>query len=183
MNRSKISLPTVNGLRLFQSSLMATQYLKIGSWPAVRSWAVGENTFDSNRRDTSNRYASHVVKMISNLNPEQICILSEGDPSEQLVYLHRYNRNTVDVVLRYLRDYKTKIRAQIAVLKGNNDAQSVRDLMKYEKIDKDLDEYEQMLYSLALKHIELDLDDGVKVNYGKLGSVLYPVDGLNREKK
>ena len=108
---------------------------------------------------------------------------SPGGSFNALVYLHRYNKNTVDVVLKYLRDYKTKIRAQIAVLKGNNDAQSVRDLIKYDKIDKDLDEYEQMLYSLALKHVDLDLDDGVKVNYGKLGNALYPVDGLNREKK
>ena len=30
-----------------------------------------------------------------------------------------------------------------------------------------------------LNKIELDLDDGVKVNYGKLGDVLEKVKGLN----
>lgn len=98
MNRSKISLPTVNGLRLYQSSLMATQYLKIGNWPAVRSWAVNENIFDSNRTDTSNRYASHVVKMISTLTPDQLHILSEGDSSEQLAMLWLGFCKTFDVI-------------------------------------------------------------------------------------
>lgn len=87
MNRSKISLPTVTGLRLYQSSLMATQYLKTENWSAVRNWAVNENIFDSSRKDTSNRYASHVIKMISNLTLDQIHILSEGDSSEQLAML------------------------------------------------------------------------------------------------
>jgi hypothetical protein len=31
----------------------------------------------------------------------------------------------------------------------------------------------------AQKRIELDLDDGVKVNYGKLGAILAKVKGLN----
>lgn len=140
--------------------------------------ALGKNLRDYFIKDF---YANHLK--IYQKRPIYWMFSSPGGSFNALVYLHRYNRNTVDVVLRYLRDYKTKIRAQIAVLKGSNDAQSVRDLMKYDKIDKDLDEYEQMLYSLALKHVELDLDDGVKVNYGKLGNALYPVDGLNREKK
>lgn len=98
MNRSKISLPTVTGLRLFQSSLMANQYLKIGNWPAVRSWAVNENIFDSSRTDTSNRYASHVVKMISTLTQSQLNILSEGDSSEQLAMLWLGFCKTFDVI-------------------------------------------------------------------------------------
>ena len=154
----------------------------------------GSDTYDANLRYvekalgrslrdyfTKDFYQNHLK--IYQKRPIYWMFSSPGGSFNALVYLHRYNRNTVDVVLKYLRDYKTKIRAQIAVLKGNNDAQSVRDLMKYEKIDKDLDEYEQILYSLALKHVDLNLDDGVKVNYGKLGNALYPVDGLNREKK
>ena len=140
--------------------------------------ALGKSLRDYFMKDF---YSNHLK--IYQKRPIYWMFSSPGGSFNALVYLHRYNKNTVDVVLRYLRDYRTKIQAQIKVLKGNGDAQSLRDLIKYEKIDKDLDEYDQMLYSLALKHIELDLDDGVKVNYGKLGNALYQVDGLNREKK
>lgn len=34
-------------------------------------------------------------------------------------------------------------------------------------------------FLLTTQRIELDLDDGVKVNYGKLGDVLETVKGLN----
>lgn len=130
---------------------------------------------------TKDFYSNHLK--IYQKRPIYWMFSSPGGSFNALVYLHRYNKNTADVVLRYLRDYRTKIQAQIKVLRGNDDARSVHDLIRYEKIDKDLDEYDQMLYSLALKHVELDLDDGVKVNYGKFGRALYPVDGLNREKK
>lgn len=98
MNKNKVSLPTVTGLKLFQGSVMATLYLKTGSWSAVRSWAVNENIFDTNRTETSARYASHVIKMISTLNQEQLHILSEGDSSEQLAMLWLGFCRTFDVV-------------------------------------------------------------------------------------
>jgi hypothetical protein len=36
-----------------------------------------------------------------------------------------------------------------------------------------------VLYPLASERIALDLDDGVKVNYGRLGALLEKVKGLN----
>lgn len=36
-----------------------------------------------------------------------------------------------------------------------------------------------MVRPLAEKRIELDLDDGVKVNYGRLETILAKVKGLN----
>ena len=39
----------------------------------------------------------------------------------------------------------------------------------------------EVLYPLATEHIELDLDDGVKTNYLKLGSVLKKIPGLDAE--
>jgi energy-converting hydrogenase A subunit M len=48
------------------------------------------------------------------------------------------------------------------------------------KVLKELETWERdVVYPLALKRVELDLDDGVKVNYGKLGAVLERVKGLN----
>jgi hypothetical protein len=42
-----------------------------------------------------------------------------------------------------------------------------------------LKEYEDdVLYPLATEQVKIDLDDGVKVNYGKFGSALGKVKGL-----
>ena len=85
--------------------------------------------------------------------------------------------------MQYLREFRTKIQAQIEICKRSETSAMERELLKHERTLKDLDAYESILYSLAIKHFELDLDDGVKVNYGKIGNVLYPVEGLNKEKK
>ena len=51
--------------------------------------------------------------------------------------------------------------------------------MKYAKAKKELDEYEKnVLYPLSTERIEIDLDDGVKVNYKKFGVALRKVAAL-----
>lgn len=43
----------------------------------------------------------------------------------------------------------------------------------------ELEEYEhEVLYPLASQQIEIDLDDGVKVNYPKFGAALKKIPGL-----
>ncbi len=43
----------------------------------------------------------------------------------------------------------------------------------------ELKEYEDdVLYPLATEQVSIDLDDGVKVNYGKFGAALSPIKGL-----
>lgn len=43
----------------------------------------------------------------------------------------------------------------------------------------ELKEYEgEVLYPLATEQVKIDLDDGVKVNYGKFGGALSPIKGL-----
>ena len=44
----------------------------------------------------------------------------------------------------------------------------------------ELEEYErEVLYPLATEQVEIDLDDGVKVNYPKFGSALKKITGLS----
>ena len=44
----------------------------------------------------------------------------------------------------------------------------------------ELDDYErETLYPLATQQVALDLDDGVKVNYVKLGAALKKIPGLD----
>ena len=106
-----------------------------------------------------------------------------------LIYLHRYTKDTLNQVLNnYFRPYLQKLEARLAQLgldQLNDDLPSrerTAARKEAEKITKGLKEcqaWEQdALLPLAQQRIELDLDDGVKVNYLKLQDVLAPIPGL-----
>ena len=106
-----------------------------------------------------------------------------------LIYLHRYTRDTMNLVLnRYLREYEVKLRHRIEHLaRVQADANtSTRDKTaarkesdKLMKALHDCEEWErQTVLPLAQARIELDLDDGVKTNYLKLGEAMAPIPGL-----
>lgn len=107
-----------------------------------------------------------------------------------LLYLHRCNRDTMNVLLnRYLREYQVKLRNRIAHLSHAQTNESIRpsdktaarkESDKFTKILRECEEWErQVILPLAQQRIELDLDDGVKVNYLKLGEALAPIPGLS----
>ena len=104
--------------------------------------------------------------------------------------MHRYRPDTVSVVLNdYLREFRAKLAARRAHLEHlersaettpRDKTQAVKEIVKIEKILNELQEYEdQILYPLATQQIEIDLDDGVKVNYAKFGQALAHVRGLS----
>ena len=106
-----------------------------------------------------------------------------------LIYLHRYTKDTLNLVLNnYLRPYLQKLEARLAQLGLDqlNDALPARERTaarkeaeKITKVLKECQAWEQdSLLPLAQQRIELDLDDGVKVNYLKLQDVLAPIPGL-----
>ncbi len=106
-----------------------------------------------------------------------------------LIYLHRYTKDTLNLVLNnYFRPYLQKLEARQAQLGLDqlNDALPSRDRTaarkeaeKITKVLKECQAWEQdALLPLAQQRIELDLDDGVKVNYLKLQDVLAPIPGL-----
>jgi len=107
-------------------------------------------------------------------------------------YLHRYNKDTISIVLNnYLREYQTKLNAKVEYLSGLNVSYSVsakektKALKEKEKLNKiiaELNSYEKdILYPMATQQIEIDLDDGVKVNYNKFGKALQKVAGLSKK--
>lgn len=107
-----------------------------------------------------------------------------------LIYMHRYRPDTVSVVLNgYLREYRDKLIAQKAHLEGvSNSANSsqsdktkaLKDIEKISKVIIELDEYERdTLFPLATEQVEIDLDDGVKINYAKFGAALKNIPGLS----
>ena len=107
-----------------------------------------------------------------------------------LVYMHRYRADTVSTILNgYLREYRSKLSTKINQLEAVETSadssqaaktKALKDIEAMRKVIKELIEYEQeVLYPLATQKIELDLDDGVKVNYNKLGKALQKVAGLS----
>jgi hypothetical protein len=105
-----------------------------------------------------------------------------------LLYLHRYTRDTMNLVLnRYLRDYQVKLRNRLAHLTqvqataptAREKTEARKETDKLTKTLHECDEWErQTVLPLAQARIELDLDDGVKTNYLKLGEALAPIAGL-----
>ncbi|MCV7059245.1 BREX-1 system adenine-specific DNA-methyltransferase PglX [Mycolicibacterium gilvum] len=93
-----------------------------------------------------------------------------------LIYLHRYAPSTASTVLTYLREYVTKLESS---LQQAERAGNAKEADRLRKILVELNEYEHdTLYPKASDNVVIDLDDGVKVNYPKLGGALRKIAGL-----
>lgn len=105
-----------------------------------------------------------------------------------LIYMHRYTPSTSSTVLNeYLREFKAKLDANLQhqerLATGGGDAReqakAQKEADRLRKVIVELDEYEHdVLYPLASQQVAIDLDDGVKANYPKLGSALKKIPGL-----
>lgn len=107
-----------------------------------------------------------------------------------LIYMHRYRPDTVSVVLNdYLREFRTKLASHknhleaVSISASASQSEKTKALKEIEKINKmivEMEEYErEVLYPLATEQVDIDLDDGVKVNYLKLGAALKKIPGLD----
>lgn len=97
-----------------------------------------------------------------------------------IIYMHRY---TPDMLARIRTDYvhetQERYRTQIAnledQLQGAVKGQAVKLQKQLKKLSEQLrecSEFEEKVHHLADRMIEIDLDDGVKVNYAKFQDVL-----------
>lgn len=108
-----------------------------------------------------------------------------------LIYLHRYNKDTVNRILNnYLREYRGKLEQSIhndkQLLTGSasdkDKSKAQKEIEIAQKIVNEVTDYERdILYPLATERKEIDLDDGVKVNYLKFGKALKDI-GLKAKK-
>ena len=106
---------------------------------------------------------------------------------EALVYLHRYNDTTL---ARMRAEYVVPLTGRMAeriqlleddALKATTSASRKAIDKQIDKLKKKLEElrqYDEKLRHFADQRITLDLDDGVKVNYGKFGDLLDNVKGI-----
>jgi len=100
-----------------------------------------------------------------------------------LIYMHRYQPDTVSVVLNsYLREYRERLEKQRRYLEsvsssGTSSARektaALKESENLARMQAELKSYEdEVLFPLAGKRISIDLDDGVVVNYAKFGEAL-----------
>ena len=105
-----------------------------------------------------------------------------------LVYLHRYNEGTL---ARMRTEYVIPLTAKMSshVQKLEKDVETSdsaaevkrleKEIAKLHKQQAELSEFDEKLRHYADMRISLDLDDGVKVNYGRFGDLLSDVKAIH----
>lgn len=110
---------------------------------------------------------------------------------QALVYLHRYNESTLARMrTEYVMPLISKMAAYANSLEtAKESSDSTAEIQRIEKKLQDLHKqqaelssFEEKLRHYADQRISLDLDDGVKVNYGKFGDLLAEVKAVTGEK-
>ncbi|WP_313473822.1 BREX-1 system adenine-specific DNA-methyltransferase PglX [Psychrobacter sp.] len=110
---------------------------------------------------------------------------------ECLVYLHRYNESTlsrmrteyVTPLLGKYEAYAEQLDKQIDMAESTQDKKRLeRELKSMDKKQSELREFDDKLKHFADMRISIDLDDGVKANYGKFGDLLAEVKKITGEK-
>lgn len=106
-----------------------------------------------------------------------------------LIYMHRYTPDTVSIMLNsYLREYIHKLRAKVTQLEHQLGSGSLserekmltrKEIERLKDIISELEAWEsKVILPLAEKRLEIDLDDGVKVNYVKFSGAVRSIPGL-----
>jgi type II restriction/modification system DNA methylase subunit YeeA len=108
-----------------------------------------------------------------------------------LVYLHRHNAGTLS---RMRTEYVVKLQGKVntRIDQLEDDIPAAGSTSHRKKLEKERDtlvkqreelrEFDEKLRHYADQRIELDLDDGVKVNYGNFGDLLAEVKSITGKK-
>ena len=116
----------------------------------------------------------------------------KNDGFKALVYMHRYNESTVAKLRTdYLHSLQRKYEAEILRLQTVSESTTLSAREKtqakknIDKINKKIEEcklYDQVVAHVANERISIDLDDGVKHNYGLFQGIKVPIDSGNEVK-
>jgi type II restriction/modification system DNA methylase subunit YeeA len=106
---------------------------------------------------------------------------------QALVYLHRYNESTLARMRNhYVVPLMGRLQNRIEMLEKDRDAATSpasknkigKEIERFNKKKIELSAFDEKLRHYADMRISLDLDDGVKVNYGKFGDLLAEVKAV-----
>jgi len=137
---------------------------------------------------TKDFYADHVKRYKK--RPIYWMFSSPKGTFNALIYMHRYRPDTASTLLNeYLREFITKLegeRTRLEKLSDDDSAtqgQQTKALKDIGAVTKQLEELKawerDVIFPLAQKKIEIDLDDGVKHNYPLFDEALKKITGLS----
>jgi hypothetical protein len=150
----------------------------------------GESSIETIRRYLSTQFFKDHLKTYKKRPIYWLFSSGKEKAFECLVYLHRYNESTLARMrTEYVTPLMGKYDAQQGLLQEQLNDASPAQQRELEKQLKDLAKKQTELraFDENLKHyadmrIKLDLDDGVKVNYGKFGNLLAEVKAITGDK-
>jgi len=102
-----------------------------------------------------------------------------------LIYMHRYDKSTLSRIRTdYLHPLQMRLDAErkslLEVIEGGGTAKEISNAKKeLKQLDLKIEElkvYDELLHHMADMQIEIDLDDGVAVNYAKFNGLLAKLD-------
>lgn len=129
-------------------------------------------------KDHCKRYSNRPIYWMFSSRPDGKGVFNA------LIYLHRYTPATLNTVLNeYLREFQTKLRAEIDQLERSDRSANLKRADKYRKDLLECEDYERdVLYPLATRNLDLDLDDGVLVNYLRFGKALVRIKAIEEKR-
>ncbi|MDY9644733.1 BREX-1 system adenine-specific DNA-methyltransferase PglX [Escherichia coli] len=147
----------------------------------------GESSLDTIRRYLSTQFWKDHMKMYKKRPIYWLFSSGKEKAFECLVYLHRYNEGTLsrmrtEYVVPLLARYQGNIDLVNDQLKNAESGAATTRLKKeldgLTKKFNELRNFDDRLRHYADRRITIDLDDGVKVNYGKFGDLLADVKAI-----
>jgi len=157
--------------------------------------AIGRKTNESSRDSIRRYFVNGFFKDHLNTYKKRpiywMFISGKEKAFQALVYLHRYNEGTLSRMrTEYVLPLQGKITTRMEHLEKDKDHASStsaanklqKEIGKLGKQKEELLKFDENLHHYADKKISLDLDDGVKVNYGKFGDLLAEVKAVTGKK-
>jgi type II restriction/modification system DNA methylase subunit YeeA len=147
----------------------------------------GEGAMDTIRRYFSTQFFKDHCKTYKKRPIYWLFSSGKEKAFECLVYLHRYNEGTLS---RMRTEYVTPLMGKYDhqhssleqdILEGSTEQKRLAEkaLKDLEKKQAELRSFDEQLKHYAEMRVSLDLDDGVKVNYGKFGNLLADVKNIH----
>jgi type II restriction/modification system DNA methylase subunit YeeA len=144
----------------------------------------GEGSRDTIRRYLSDKFFKDHLKTYKKRPIYWLFSSGKEKAFQCLVYLHRYNEGTLARMrTEYVIPLTAKLSIHVSKLEKDKDASSTtaeikkleKQIARLHKQQAELSTFDEKLRHYADQRIHLDLDDGVKVNYGKFGDLLAEV--------
>lgn len=145
-----------------------------------------ESAMETIRRYFSTQFFTDHCKMYKKRPIYWLFSSGKEKAFECLVYLHRYNEATLS---RMRTEYVTPLMGkydhqlsrkmeEVVEASGTEQRRIEKEIKELEKKQLELRKFDEELKHYAEMRISLDLDDGVKVNYGKFGNLLANVKDI-----